>query len=316
MPLEPETAAVLETLAAAGFKGQIAGLEEGRRGLETISRMLGLPPVAVGAVEDRHIAGPAGPIPVRIYTPQAVGARPTPALVYFHGGGWVRGSIESHDSICRFLCKEAAAVVMSVGYRLAPEYPFPAAVEDACAAACWFAEHAAEFGADPARVAIGGDSAGGNLATVVCLLAPGRFWRQLLIYPATDHPARPHPSLEENGAGFLLTKEVIFWFAAQYFQKESDRDDFRGAPVLASLADLRGLPPALVITAEYDPIRDDGELYAARMQECGVPVELVRYPGTIHGFVSLAGAISLGKTALFEVAAVMASSAMPSVQVL
>ena len=299
MPLEPETAAVLDTLAKAGFKGQIAGMEEGRRGLEKISKMLGLAPVEVGSVEDRQV-----PIPIRIYKPLAPGV--LPALVYFHGGGWVRGSIETHDSICRFLCKEAAAVVVSVEYRLAPENPFPAAVEDAHAAALWVVEHAAELGADPARVSVGGDSAGANLATVVCLLAPGKFSRQLLIYPATDHPSRTKLSLEENGSGYLLTKEVIFWFAAQYFQKASDRDDIRASPLLA---DLKGSPPALVITAEYDPIRDDGELYAARLQEAGVPVRLIRYPGTIHGFVSLAGAISLGKTALMEVAAALDSSA-------
>ena len=260
----------------------------------------------VGSVADRTIPGPGGDIPVRVYTP-ADGAPPSAddgtrgVLAFFHGGGWTIGSIETHDPSCRALANGAGVVVVSVEYRLAPEHPFPAGVDDALAAVRWVAAHAAELGGDPARLAVGGDSAGGNLAAVVaCALRdaepPLRF--QLLVYPATDM-TMSFPSIDENGEGYFLTKDTMTWFRANYLGVR-DHTDPRASPLHADPADLAGVAPALVVTAEYDPLRDEGEAYAEALRAAGVAVTATRYDGVIHGFFSFPDMLPEGKAVIDE----------------
>jgi acetyl esterase len=229
------------------------------------------------------------------------GEKPLPVVVYFHGGGWVIGSIETHDAPCRELANRSGAIVVSVEYRMAPEHPFPAAPEDCYAATAWVADHAAEFGGDPARLAVAGDSAGGNLAAVVALMTrerngpPLRF--QLLIYPAVD-ARMGYASIDENSTGYFLTKADMHWFYGHY---GADPSDWRASPLLAP--DHSGLPPALVLTAEYDPLRDEGEAYARKLQEAGVPVTLRRYDGQIHGFTIMTAAVDRACEAVNQAAA-------------
>jgi acetyl esterase len=265
-PLESMTPADARTLTATLF-----GMEAG--------------PAPDVPTADRSVPGPAGAIPIRMYTPR--GTPPFPGLVYLHGGGWVIGSLDTHDVPCRTLAERANAVVVAVDYRLAPEHRFPAAAEDAYAATSWVAAHAAELGIDPARLALGGDSAGGNLSAVVSLMARDRggprLAHQLLVYPATD--ARCDTvSYRENGADYFLTTEAMRWFWGHYLASPADGEQPYASPLRAP--DLRGLPPALVLTAEFDPLRDEAEAYAARLREAGVPVRLVRFPGMIHGFIN------------------------------
>jgi acetyl esterase len=255
-------------------------------------------------VRDVQIEGPAGPIPARFYRP-----RPDeflPLLVYFHGGGWVIGSLETHDNVCRDLAVKACCAVLSIDYRLAPEHPFPAAAEDCYAATVWAHDNAARLGIDAARIAVGGDSAGGNLAAVVALMArdrkapPLRF--QLLVYPVTCG-RMDTPSYRENAEGYLLTSAAMAWFWAHYVPAAAGREECYAAPLRAS--DLRGLPPALVLTAEYDPLRDEGEAYAKRLAEAGVPAEVRRYEGQIHGFFGMSALIDRAREAFDEAAATL-----------
>lgn len=259
------------------------------------------PPAPVQAVTDREIPGPAGPIPIRIYRPIADAG--LPVLVYFHGGGWTIGSLDQVDPVCRALANRADCLVVSVDYRLAPEHPFPAAVEDCYAAVQWVAQHGAELSADSSRLAVGGDSAGGNLAAAVSLLARDdngpRIALQLLIYPATEY-AVPRASWLEHAKAPLLTTDDVLWFWAQYLPDAADRADPRATP--SSATDLTGLPPAFVITAEYDPIRDDGEGYARRLAEAGVEVTATRYPGVFHGFFGFVGMLARTDEALRDAA--------------
>ncbi len=245
-----------------------------------------LNPTPVGRVEDRRIPGPAGEIPVRIYTPE--GSGPFPLIAFFHGGGFVLCSLETHDELCRAMCRDAGAVVVSVDYRLAPEAKYPAAADDCYAATAWCAAHAAELGADAARLVVAGDSAGGNLAAVTALrardLGAPRIRHQVLIYPAT-HCDFDTPSYRENAQGYFLTADAMRWFWAHYLENPAQASEPYACP--AHAADLKGLPPATVITAEYDPLRDEGEDYAAQLRAAGVPVVLKRYDGMIHGFVSM-----------------------------
>ncbi|WP_069804426.1 alpha/beta hydrolase [Thermogemmatispora onikobensis] len=285
MPLDPSLRAYLDGLAAmnvppiSALKPQVAR--------EAIAAQLATAQVKepVAHVEDRRIPGPAGEIPIRVYRP--AGAGPFPLLVFFHGGGWVICNLDTHDGLCRSLANGAGCVVVSVDYRLAPEHKFPAAPEDCYAATRWVAEHAAELNGDARRLAVGGDSAGGNLTAVVTHLAreqggpPLVF--QLLIYPATDFTADT-PSRRENGQGYNLTLDDMLWFANQYLNSPEEVRNPLVSPMLRE--DLRGLPPALVITAEYDPLRDEGERYGERLREAGVPVTIHRYEGMIHGFLT------------------------------
>lgn len=264
---------------------------------------MGLVSTLVAAVEDRLIPGPAGDLPVRIYTPEGRG--PFPLVVFFHGGGWVLGDLETHDPMCRALCAGADCVVVSVGYRLAPEHPFPAAVEDALAATRWVAVHAAEISGDPARIALAGDSAGGNLSAVTAIRIRdegGPALRgQLLIYPAVGYHTPPTPSYIENAEGYGLTRESAFWFWRQYLAEESQATNPHVAPMLAP--DLRGLPPALVITAEYDVLRDEGELYVERLRAAGVSARASRYDGVHHRFAELIGILDQAGQARDEMCA-------------
>ncbi len=239
-------------------------------------------PVDVAATEAIEIAGAQGPLAARVYRPQADG--PTPTLVFLHGGGFVVGSVESHDMQARLLCRDAEVTVLSVEYRLAPEHRFPAGVEDAVAATAWAAANIEQLGGDPARLAVGGDSAGGNLSAVAAQLLRGsdvRLSAQLLIYPST-HFAGDYPSRTENAEGYFLTGDVMGWFGLNYLPSFEVIDDPRVSPLLHQ--DLSGLPPAVVATAQYDPLRDEGIAYGEALAAAGVSVINRCYDGMIHGF--------------------------------
>jgi acetyl esterase len=256
------------------------------------------PRVPVGAVTDLEVPTPDGRLAARHYASDERGG-PHPLLVYFHGGGFVIGDLEVYDQACRTLCRHGGVHVLSVEYRLAPEHPFPAAVDDAAAAFDWAHAHAAELGADPDRVAIGGDSAGGNLAAVTAREAATRPYAQLLIYPAVDTADRVHPSHELFAEGFFLTQADREWFHGHYLGAESP-DDPRARPL--GEHDLRGLPPALVVTAAFDPLRDEGEAYARAMRDAGVPVLERRFGGLIHGFINMTGVSRASRDATIEIA--------------
>jgi acetyl esterase len=300
MPLDPQAQAVLDQLAAMGGQRLSSmSVTEARQAMELLSQMGGAE-VPVASVLDRRLPGPAGDIPVRVYTPN--GSAPFPLLVYFHGGGWVLGSLVTHDGICRSLAAGAGCVVVSVDYRLAPEHRYPAAAEDCYAATQWCAAHAAELGADAARLAVGGDSAGGNLAAVVAQMARDRggprLVFQLLIYPATD-AACDTASYRENAEGYLLTAQDMTWFWGHYLGEGTPRaSEPYASPRRA--ANLAGLPPALVITAEFDPLRDEGEAYAHALEDAGVAAKISRYQGMIHGFFGLGAMMDAGKRAMQE----------------
>jgi len=258
------------------------------RDLMGMMAVMGGEPEPVGSVEDRTIPGPAGAIPVRVYRP-ATGAGATPGiLVWFHGGGWVIGDLDSADGTARKLTNRSEAIVVSVDYRLAPEHRHPAAVEDCWAATQWVAAHGTELGGDPTRLAVGGDSAGGNLAAVVAVRARDAdgpaLVHQLLVYPATDLTLS-HDSIDENGEGYLLSKRAMTWFGDHYLGPEGDAKHPTVSPLFTD--DLRGVAPATVITAGYDPLRDEGEAYADALRAADVPVGLTRYDTMIHGFFSM-----------------------------
>ncbi len=276
-------------------------LLQARQSFVEMSRQLNTPE-QVASVEDRNIPGYQKEITVRIYRPEAYGT--LPALIYFHGGGWVVGNLDSHDALCRSLANQAECVVVSVDYSLAPEHKFPVAVEDAYLATQWVFEHAGELGIDPGRIAVGGDSAGGNLATVVCHLSRVRktpdIIYQLLFYPSTGFSRTE--SYEKYREGYFLTESTMRWFRDQYFNSLEDLNNPLAAPILLSEAELAAMPPALIITAEYDPLRDGGKEYADRLKQAGVDVKYVCYPGMIHGFMSMCEAIEDGKKAIQEAA--------------
>jgi acetyl esterase len=264
---------------------------------------MGLVSTPVAQVEARVIPGPAGDLPVRVYTP--VGRGPFPLVVFFHGGGWVLGDLDTHDPFCRALCAGAGCAVVSVGYRLAPEHRFPAATDDALTATRWVAAHAAEIGGDPARIVLAGDSAGGNLSAVTALRIRdegGPALRgQLLIYPAVGYHTPPTPSYIENAEGYGMSREEMVWFWEQYLAGESQAASTHAAPLLAP--DLRGLPPALVITAEYDVLSDEGERYVERLRAASVPARMSRYDGVHHRFAELIGILDQAGQALDEMCA-------------
>jgi acetyl esterase/lipase len=271
------------------------------------------PPIPMARIEALEIPGQAGPILARFYVPVALPAgAPAPLLVYFHGGGWVIGDLDTHDDVCRFLAATAGTAVLSIDYRLAPEHPFPAAVEDAWAGFAWATANGAELGIDPARIAVGGDSAGGNLAAVVSLLARAGGGAmpamQLLIYPPTDS-AGDLPSRRLFAEGFLLTKGDMDAFERAYLPPGSDPTDPRVSILLAP--DLTGLPPAYVATAGFDPLRDEAEAYALRMREAGVQVAMRRHPGLIHSFVNQTAISRTARAAMLEVAGALRMGLAP-----
>jgi acetyl esterase len=291
MPLPPKLAAYLQKLAAhAPLTYEELPPAEVRRLSAASMLAREAPPEVIAQVEDRSIPGPAGPLPVRVYTPE--GQPPFPALLRFHGGGWVAGNLDTPDAGCRQLANEAGCVVVSVDYRLAPEHKFPAAAEDCYAATCWVAANSARIGVDKARLAVGGDSAGGNLAAAVCLMARDRggppLVFQLLVYPITDHSFDTE-SYRANAQGYLLTRERMEFYWNAYLSSAADGRHPYASPLRAP--DLRGLPPALVITAEFDPLRDEGEAYAARLREAGVAARVSRWDGMIHAFFSMGAVI-------------------------
>ena len=241
------------------------------------------PPPPVGTVVNRGIPGPAGDIPIRIYRPFGVG--PFPLTVFFHGGGFVLGNLDSHDPVCRHLCLASDSVVMAVDYRLAPEHKFPAATDDCLAAVRWAASHAREIGADGKRIALAGDSAGATLSAVTAIRVRDEggpaLCAQLLNCPRVDHRV-DLPSYRDNAEGYFLTLAMVNWFANHYLGKPEDAHDPHASPIQAK--SLAGLPPAYILTAEYDPIRDDGEIYADRLTAEGVPVVRKRYSNMLHDF--------------------------------
>lgn len=295
MPVDVELQPILAILSGGPSLDQIP-LELLRLG-SSIPREQ---PVPVARVVNRKLHIPDTGLPVRLYYPRLTGDMPV--LVYFHGGGFVLGSLDTHDSLARSLAVAADCLVVSVDYRLAPEHRFPAAVDDCLAAVRWLGDHAAEIGADPTRLAVGGDSAGGNLATVVALRLRDEggpaLAGQLLVYPMTWLRAPLEGSMAVNGEGYFLTASAVAWFENRYLADPAHASHPHASPLLAK--DLGGLPPALVITAEFDPLLDQGEAYARRMSEGGVAVTLTRYPGAIHGFFGMP--VSLGRRATEEAA--------------
>jgi acetyl esterase len=301
MTLDPQAQRVIEAIAALNLKPtEESTPEEARESLRSRTAALG-PVEDVAAVADHRVPVAGGEITVRLYSPGGRG--PHPALVYYHGGGWVIGDLYTHDGLCRSLTNAARCAVLSVDYRLAPEWKYPVPVDDSYAALRWVVANAARLGVDPGRVAVGGDSAGGNLATVMALMARERggpaLVHQVLIYPATDHDLDT-PSYGENATGYLLTREGMRWFWNHYLAHEAQGREPYASPLRAP--SLAGLPPALVITAEHDPLCDEGEAYAARLRDAGVPVTLTRYTGMIHGFVRMTRILDKARTALDEIA--------------
>jgi acetyl esterase len=299
MPVDPQVQAYLDQMASLNAPPiHTLTPEMVREGIRMQLEMFSSDePIA--HIENRTIPGPAGQIPVRVYTPS--GSGPFPVLVFFHGGGWVICNLDTHDGFCRSLANGTGCVVVSVDYRLAPEHKFPAAPEDCYAATEWVASHAAEVNGDASRIAVGGDSAGGNLASVVSQMARDKggpaLVFQLLVYPGTDFQMKS-ASIEENAEGYFLTKADMLWFRDHYLNSDADKDSPLASPMRA--ASLKGLPPALVITAQYDPLRDEGEAYGHKLQEAGVPVKISRYDGMIHGFVSMGAVFDGGKRATEE----------------
>jgi acetyl esterase len=272
------------------------GVERGRRLMERSARILAARPAGALSVRDQVIAVDGGSIALRFYMPSARG-RPLPILVYYHGGGFVLGSLDSHDGECRALALGAGAIVVSVDYRLAPEHRFPTAVDDGLAALRWIAGNAASFGGDPARIAVGGDSAGGNIAAVVARDARGdsaKIAFQLLIYPAVDF-TRSHPSHRHFREGFMLTEESIDWFTDHYLGKR-DRTHHRASPLFAD--DHAGVPPAMILTAGFDPLRDEAKAYADKLSAAGVAVDYRCYEGLVHGFFNMSAAVDVARRAL------------------
>lgn len=262
---------------------------------ERVTDLFGEEPQQVERVEDRTIAGPAGDMKVRLYTPTA-SQSPLPIFVYYHGGGFVQGSLRSYDSTCRHLANAAGTIVAVPDYRLAPEGKFPAAVDDCLAATKWAAEHADEFGGDANRLVVGGDSAGGNLTAIItqeCRDGGGpKIAYQVLIYPMLDWSCATKSFELFGAAGLFLTQERITWYAQHLFTDGSGSEDVRASP--GKVADLSGLPPALVVTAGFDPLRDEGRQYAERLKQAGVNVEFTEYEGMVHGFAFMAGAFPQG----------------------
>ncbi len=291
MPLDPVAEGFLGQMAAAGGPPLHEMTPEVARQAFSVFNQLGGTPQQVANIENRTIPGLAGEIPVRIYTPE--GTAPFPALVYFHGGGWVIGELDVVDVPCRALANQAGCVVVSVDYRMAPEHKFPAAVNDCYAATKWVADHGAEIGVDPKRIAVGGDSAGGNLAAVVSLMARDRggpnLVYQVLIYPVTDATISTK-SYEENADGYLLTKDGMVWFFNHYMNEDTNRKDPLLSPHWAE--NHKDLPPAIVITGGFDPLRDEGDAYAAKLKDAGNSVQHSHYPDMIHGFFWLGGVLT------------------------
>ena len=300
MPLHPEYDAMLRQLAELEGPPLVdLPVDAGREMYRTMQPEAA--DIAVGSVQDASAAG----VPVRLYRPAGDG--PFPVTMMFHGGGWVIGDLVTADCQSREVCNGAATLVVSVDYRLAPEHRFPAAAEDCYAATVWAAQHAAEYGGDASRLAVAGDSAGGNLAAVVAQMARDKrgpnIAFQLLVYPVTDGVNFDTASYHDNGEGYLLTADSMHWFWNHYAPAVDDRGNPYASPLLAD--DLANLPPALVMTAEFDPLRDEGEAYAHKLQAAGGAAQLVRYDGFIHGFFGQTRTIPAARAAMDEACAAL-----------
>jgi acetyl esterase len=307
MPLDPQIASIIEQIDRRPRPLWEVPLDEARRvadeGMLRMREIFGVEEVA--DVLERTVPGPAGPVRVRVYRPEGHG--PHGVLVFFHGGGYVFCSLDTHDQLCRMLTNRGRCVVVSVDYRLAPEHPFPAGIEDAWAVTKWVQDNAAEIHGDRERVAVGGDSAGGNFAAVVALHNRDDRRRlplraQLLLYPTTDR-CGGYKSLVENGEGYLLTTEMRKWFARCYVPEGTPLDDWRLSPICAP--DHSDSAPAIVVTAEYDPLRDEGDAYVETLRAVGVPVDHVRVDGMIHGFLQYAPFHDGARAILDEVGAIL-----------
>ena len=287
MPLHPQVEGLLNQMAAAGGKptNQMTP-EECRAVFDGLFASLPPSQTKLAGIVDRNVPGPAGPIKTRVYTPEGKG--PFPVLVFFHGGGFVLGNLESHDSVCRELSGGANVVVVATDYRLSPEHRFPAAADDCIAVTRWVVKNAAQISGDPKRVAVGGDSAGGNLAAVVSQQLRDqdqiKLAAQLLIYPATRFDGVATKSMVDNATGYLLQRDDMDWFRSHYLGPNVDGRDVRISPILAK--DLAGLPPTLVQTCEFDPLRDEGEDYGNALKAAGVPTIISRHDGSIHAAFS------------------------------
>jgi acetyl esterase len=298
MPLDPQVKALLDQMAGLPRLEELSVADARKQVERRIA--VNLPTLPIAAVLNRTIPGPGGDLPVRIYTPDGNGL--FPLIVFFHGSGFVLCNLDTHDGVCRNLCAAAGCVMVSVDYRLAPEHKFPAGPEDCYAATKWAAEHARELNADPGRIVIAGDSAGGNMVAVTALMVRDKvvpvLRGQLMIYPVTDYFNSGHPSYAENAEGYGLTAAGMRWFWAHYLNSESEADNPYVSPLRAR--DLSGLPPALIITAEYDVLRDEGERYGKRLAEAGVHTKIVRYDGMNHGFFNMYGIVDKARSALEE----------------
>ena len=310
MPVDREIQGILDFIASRNVPPHYElSPGEARVAMAKGAALYGGAPVKLPRVEERLIPAPGRDIPIRIYAPDDAGA--LPVVLFFHGGGWVMGSLDTHDDACRHLSRQSGCLVVSVDYRLAPEHKFPAAVEDAIAALDWVAANAGALGCDAGRLAVAGDSAGGNLAAVLAQVAHQRrappIAFQLLIYPVTtmDFSAA---SYREHGEGYLLTAEGMAWFRDHYLNHPGDGESPLASPLNA--ADLSGLPPAFIVTAQYDPLRDEGEAYGRRLQAAGVPAVVSRYDGAIHGFFIMT-ATERGRGVIADAAAALRQALMP-----
>ena len=300
--MDPKAQIVGEFVKSIRVPGYYPPLPELRQQLRVMVSLMDEPAPTLARIEDIRIPGPAGEIPARVYSSSAA-KTPQPAVVYFHGGGWVQGDLETHHGLCARLAQHAGVLVVAVDYRLAPEHKFPAAVDDCLAAYRWARAKGRDVGADSARVAVAGDSAGGNLSATVSQLAAAEGSPvptcQVLIYPAVDFSLET-PSHRELVDGHVIPRDRILWYMEQYLKSEADKTDLRASPLRAP--SLKGQPPAMIVTAGFDPLRDEGQAYGRRLQEAGVEVVDREYPGQIHAFVSLTKAIPQGMAATLEIA--------------
>jgi acetyl esterase len=285
MPLDPQAQKLLDLAKAAGLPPLHTQTIPAARARMAATFTTKGEREALHKVTDLRIPGPGGEIPIRIFRPSEGPVLPT--LIFFHGGGWILNSIETHDALCRALANASGWAIVSVEYRLAPEYPFPAAFEDAWAATTWVAEHTQEHGFDANHIAVGGDSSGGALASAIAVASRDRqdptLCCQVLIYPVTEHYTAGTPSYAENAEGYSLGRDTMVWFWDNYVPLGTSLEDVRLCP--ARTANLNNLPPTLIVTAEYDPLRDEAETFAARLRDAGVNVTAKRYDGMMHGFV-------------------------------
>jgi acetyl esterase len=307
MTLDPIVKGLLDQMAANPMpKLWEIPPAQGRELYRTMAAALEPQGIAIGKIENASMPGPAGEIKLRVYTPVAGGSTAIPALVYFHGGGFVIGDLDTHDALCRTLANETAARVVAVDYRLAPEHKFPAAAEDCYAAVKWVEQNAAKLAIDPNRIAVAGDSAGGNLSAVVCQMAKQkagpRIVFQLLIYPTTQARAKTE-SINAFAEGYFLEKKTMDWFFDQYLPADVDLSDWRVSPLAA--ADLSGLPRAYVVTAGFDPLKDEGKAYADKLNHAGVAAVYVDYPSMVHGFFNMSGVVPTAREAIADAAKAM-----------